>query len=133
MLFFVALIVPMCQSDDLVISPRHNLFLTLFSMLFTDVKGPLTPAEGVCGAKLISRECVKLLADNGSKFLYSFPSTPTLNSVVKRNHCTTFDSCHAMVNESGLPKILWAYAAEYSTYIFNCLPIHISSDYMSPI
>ena len=155
------------------------------SMLFTDVKGPMTPAgtkgevyaqsfiegdtkflrryyfknrsecvknlrhllENVLSAEgtrllaycsdgapeLISRECVKLLAENGSKFLYSPPYTPILNSVVERNHRTTFESCHAMINESGLPKILWVYAAEYSTYIFNCLPTDTSSGYMSPI
>ena len=38
-----------------------------------------------------------------------------------------------MLNESGLPAIFWVHAAEYSTYIYNCLPTNTNSGYMSPI
>jgi hypothetical protein len=57
--------------------------------------------------ELISRECIKLLAVNGSKFLYAPPYSPTQNALVERNHRTTFESAHAMLNDSGLPAIFW--------------------------
>ena len=69
--------------------------------------------------ELISRECIKLLAANGSKFLYAPPYLPTQNALVERNHRTTFESAHAMLNDSGLPAIFWPYAAEYATYLYN--------------
>ena len=52
--------------------------------------------------ELISRGCLKLLADSGSKFLYAPPYTPIQNAVVERSHWTTFESAHAMLNEAGL-------------------------------
>jgi hypothetical protein len=51
--------------------------------------------------ELISRECVSLLAKHGSKFLYATAYTPTQNTVVERNHRTTFESAHSMLNDSG--------------------------------
>ena len=83
--------------------------------------------------ELISRECIKLLAANGSKFLYAPPYSPTQNALVERNHRTTFESAHAMLNDSGLPAIFWPYAAEYATYLYNCFPTETDYGYMSPI
>ena len=41
------------------------------------------------GAKeLISKDIVKLLADNNSKIIYAPPYSPRLNSLVERNHRT---------------------------------------------
>ena len=83
--------------------------------------------------ELISRGCVKMLADHGSKILWSPPYAPTSNAVVERNHRTTFESAHAMLIDSGLPSVFWVFAAEYSTQIFNCLPTTTKSGYMSPV
>ena len=58
--------------------------------------------------------------------------TPIQNAAVERNHRTTFESAHAMLNEAGLPAIFWVHAAEYATLIYNCLPTNTSSGYMSP-
>ena len=74
-----------------------------------------------------------MLAANGSKFLYAPPFSPTQNAIVERNHRTTFESAHAMLNDSGLPAIFWPYAAEYATYVYNCLPTDTAYGYMSPI
>ena len=83
--------------------------------------------------ELISRDCVKILANHGSKFLYAPPYSPTQNAIVERNHRTTFESAHAMLNHSGLPAIFWCHAAEYATYIYNCLPTETAAGYVSPI
>ena len=38
-----------------------------------------------------------------------------------------------MLNHSGLPAIFWCHAAEYATYIYNCLPTETAAGYVSPI
>ena len=38
-----------------------------------------------------------------------------------------------VLNDSGLPAIFWPYAAEYATYVYNCLPTETALGYMSPI
>jgi hypothetical protein len=115
---------------------KSECITNLRDLLDSQLKAEDTRLLAYCsdGAlELISRDCIKLLAQYGSKFIYSPPYSPNLNSIVERNHRTTFESAHAMLNESGLPNIFWVYAAEYSTYVYNCLPTETSSGYMSPI
>ena len=101
----------------------------------------LLPAEGsrilaYCadGApELISRDIVRLLAAHNCKMMYSPPYTPELNSVVERNHRTTFESGHAMLSASNLPVTFWCYAVKYAVLIYNHLPTNTAYGYMSPI
>jgi hypothetical protein len=61
------------------------------------------------------------------------PYSLAQNSIVERNHRTTFESAQAMLNDSGLLPIFWVYASEYATYIYNYLPTETAQGYMSPI
>ena len=55
--------------------------------------------------EIISKDIVKLLADNNSKIIYSPPYSPRLNSLVERNHRTIFEAGFAMLLDSGQPTI----------------------------
>jgi hypothetical protein len=116
------------KKSEAVNNLRHLLQIVFKS------EGVLLHAYQSDGAKeLISKDIVKLLADNNSKIIYAPPYSPRLNSLVERNHRTIFEAGFAMLLDSGRPTIFWVQAIQYAGLIFMHFPTSTEYGYMSPI
>ena len=64
----------------------------------------------------------KFLQEHESVFQYIMPDSPNQNGIAERRNQTLLDMVHSMLNNSNLPKSLWAEVLKTIVYILNRIP-----------
>lgn len=71
------------------------------------------------GGEYTSKEFDEYLAKHGIKRRLTIPGTPEQNGVAERMNQTLLDMMRCLVNQSGVPKELWADVVVTASHIRN--------------
>jgi hypothetical protein len=74
------------------------------------------------GKEYVNDEYRKMLASRGVKFATTINESPATNRVAERFHQTIFSRVRAVLNDTNLPKNMWAELAKAQAYIYNQTP-----------
>ena len=88
--------------------------------------------HGDGGAELISKQVLKLLRRETSKYSWNSADTPELNATSERKFRTLGERSLSMLLRSLLPVDFWWDAYKASNYITNRLPTKTRAGYYSP-
>ena len=74
------------------------------------------------GLEFCNKRFDDLCSDQGIARHKTIPYTPQQNGVVERMNRTVLERVRSMLDESGLPKVFWAEAANTAVYLINRTP-----------
>ena len=96
----------------------------MFAKLVENEKGvKIKTIRSDNGGEFVNSKFVELCVNNGYRHEFSTPRTPQQNGVVERKNRTLQEMARSMINESNIPKYLWAEAVNTACYIINRVSI----------
>jgi len=82
------------------------------------------------GGKYTGNEFTKFLVEQGTEHRLTTHNTPQHNRVMELLNRCIMEHIHACLIQSGLPKSLWAEAANFVIWVKNCTTTKVLGDIM---